>query len=228
LSLVRTHVLEYWHETPRRPQLATCSMAFAAGLLSRGHGIIVGASRNGGVLPQLAQQTHRRERQPWCSSSSSSSSSSLPSPPSPTLHRRCHVHEVTARDGIQNEKAVLTLEQRLELVRLVATQLRPSSVEVASFVRGDLVPAMARSAELCAAVQARVGWGAASMQMRACAHCRLCLSRAMRRTRRRTRRRSKKKKTKKKKKNEMVLCSVHSVCVCVRALVASPTRERHR
>ena len=64
-----------------------------------------------------------------------------------------HVHEVTPRDGIQNETVVLSLEQRLELVRLLV-DMSPSSVEVASFVRGDLVPAMAHSAELVQQIQA--------------------------------------------------------------------------
>ena len=68
--------------------------------------------------------------------------------------RNCHVHEVTPRDGIQNEAAVLSLDQRIELVRLIATRMKPSSVEVASFVRGDLVPAMAGSVELCRAIEA--------------------------------------------------------------------------
>ena len=40
----------------------------------------------------------------------------------------CHVHEVTARDGIQNEAALLSVEQRVELVRLLV-KMCPSSVE---------------------------------------------------------------------------------------------------
>ena len=64
----------------------------------------------------------------------------------------CYIHEVTPRDGIQNEKVVLDLATKVDLVRrLVATS--PSSIEVGSFVRGDLVPAMAHSAELCQQLQ---------------------------------------------------------------------------
>jgi hydroxymethylglutaryl-CoA lyase len=59
------------------------------------------------------------------------------------------VHDVTARDGIQNEKTVLSVAQKADLVRnLVA--MGPSSVEVCSFVREDYVPAMAGAAALCA------------------------------------------------------------------------------
>jgi len=62
------------------------------------------------------------------------------------------VHEVSARDGIQNEKTLLSVDQRLELIRRVVA-INPSSVEVASFVRPDLVPAMAQSDELCQRLQ---------------------------------------------------------------------------
>lgn len=62
------------------------------------------------------------------------------------------VHDVTPRDGIQNEETVLGVAQKLELVeRLVACG--PSSVEVCSFVREDLVPAMAGAADLCGALR---------------------------------------------------------------------------
>ena len=50
--------------------------------------------------------------------------------------------------GLQNEAKILTLQQKLELVeKLVAAE--PASIELASFVRPDLVPAMEHGAELC-------------------------------------------------------------------------------
>ena len=52
------------------------------------------------------------------------------------------VHEVAPRDGLQNEKRILTTEQKLALLRhLVETS--PASIEVTSFVRADLIPALA-------------------------------------------------------------------------------------
>ena len=52
---------------------------------------------------------------------------------------------------MQNEATVLTLQQKMELVaKLVAAA--PASIEVASFVRADLVPAMAHARELCLAL----------------------------------------------------------------------------
>jgi hydroxymethylglutaryl-CoA lyase len=70
------------------------------------------------------------------------------------------VHDVTARDGIQNEKTVLSVAQKADLVRnLVA--MGPHSIEVCSFVREDYVPAMAGSAALCAQLLAADWAGAA-------------------------------------------------------------------
>mmetsp|Transcript_7578 Transcript_7578/g.13237 ORF Transcript_7578/g.13237 Transcript_7578/m.13237 type:complete len:331 (-) Transcript_7578:64-1056(-) len=64
------------------------------------------------------------------------------------LPSRLVLHDVTARDGIQNERTILDVDQKVELVRrLVAC--RPDSVEVCSFVREDLVPAMAGARRLC-------------------------------------------------------------------------------
>jgi hydroxymethylglutaryl-CoA lyase len=71
------------------------------------------------------------------SSSSSSSSSAI------------QVEDVTPRDGLQNEATVLATDSKLELVeRIVAT--RPASVEITSFVRADLIPALADASDLCA------------------------------------------------------------------------------
>ena len=58
------------------------------------------------------------------------------------------IHEVTPRDGLQNEKTVLDVPQKVELVEnLIASGF--DSIEIASIVRPDLVPAMAKSSELC-------------------------------------------------------------------------------
>eukprot|EP01043_Picozoa_sp_COSAG02_P038411 COSAG02_NODE_2959_length_7660_cov_1.967465_3_plen_164_part_00 len=54
------------------------------------------------------------------------------------------VEDVTPRDGLQNEKAVLTTESKLELVERIVTTA-PASVEITSFVRADLIPALAGS-----------------------------------------------------------------------------------
>lgn len=66
------------------------------------------------------------------------------------------IHEVAARDGLQNEKTVLSTEQKLSLLQLLAAS-RPDSLEVTSFVRPDLVPQLADAAELCEAVR-EVPW----------------------------------------------------------------------
>ncbi len=58
------------------------------------------------------------------------------------------IHEVTARDGLQNEKKVLDVPTKVKLIeKILETGIR--SVEVASFVRDDLVPAMAGAKDLC-------------------------------------------------------------------------------
>jgi hydroxymethylglutaryl-CoA lyase len=66
------------------------------------------------------------------------------------------LHEVAARDGLQNETNVLPTVRKLELLELLAAA-RPDSLEVTSFVRPDLVPQLADAAELCAAL-ATVPW----------------------------------------------------------------------
>mmetsp|Transcript_10802 Transcript_10802/g.17548 ORF Transcript_10802/g.17548 Transcript_10802/m.17548 type:complete len:337 (-) Transcript_10802:194-1204(-) len=61
------------------------------------------------------------------------------------------VHEVAPRDGLQNEKAALSLEDKIELCRLLASS-SPSSIELTSFVRPDRVPNLKDAKELCAAL----------------------------------------------------------------------------
>lgn len=59
------------------------------------------------------------------------------------------MHEVAPRDGLQNETAVLPTDTKLALLRdLVAAA--PKSIEVTSFVRADVMPALADADELCA------------------------------------------------------------------------------
>lgn len=62
------------------------------------------------------------------------------------------LHEVAARDGLQNEKAVLSTSRKLQLLERLAAS-RPDSLEVTSFVRADLVPQLADAAELCNALK---------------------------------------------------------------------------
>jgi hydroxymethylglutaryl-CoA lyase len=61
--------------------------------------------------------------------------------------RKVTIVEVGTRDGLQNEKTVLTLEQRLEFaVRLAEAGVR--EIELGAFVSPQWVPQMAGSAEL--------------------------------------------------------------------------------
>jgi hydroxymethylglutaryl-CoA lyase len=63
--------------------------------------------------------------------------------------RAVRVHEVAPRDGLQNEATVLPTTAKLELLRrLVAST--PASIEVTSFVRADIIPALADADNLCA------------------------------------------------------------------------------
>ncbi|GBG32180.1 Hydroxymethylglutaryl-CoA lyase, mitochondrial [Hondaea fermentalgiana] len=67
-------------------------------------------------------------------------------------HGPAHLYDVTPRDGIQNEKTVLSVDQKIQLLELIA-ESNPSAIEVCSFVREDLVPAMAGAADLCDALR---------------------------------------------------------------------------
>lgn len=57
------------------------------------------------------------------------------------------IHEVTPRDGLQNEKRILSVNDKVKLIEMII-QSGATSIEIASFVREDLVPAMAGSKEL--------------------------------------------------------------------------------
>jgi len=62
------------------------------------------------------------------------------------------LHEVAARDGLQNESVILTTAQKVELLGLLAAA-RPNSLEVTSFVRADAIPQLADAEEVCAAIR---------------------------------------------------------------------------
>ncbi len=68
---------------------------------------------------------------------------------SPVTPRAVRVYEVSPRDGLQNESAVLPTAQKAELIaRLAATGLR--DIEVTSFVRPRWIPQLSDAAELVA------------------------------------------------------------------------------
>lgn len=70
-----------------------------------------------------------------------------------TSDRTLQLHEVAPRDGLQNEKVLLSTTAKLELIRRLAAA-RPATIEVGSFVRPDLVPQMADTPEVCAQLAA--------------------------------------------------------------------------
>eukprot|EP00468_Gymnochlora_sp_CCMP2014_P002482 CAMPEP_0167759748 /NCGR_PEP_ID=MMETSP0110_2-20121227/11195_1 /TAXON_ID=629695 /ORGANISM="Gymnochlora sp., Strain CCMP2014" /LENGTH=334 /DNA_ID=CAMNT_0007646167 /DNA_START=9 /DNA_END=1013 /DNA_ORIENTATION=+ len=61
---------------------------------------------------------------------------------------KVRIHEVTPRDGLQNEKTHLQTEDKIELCKLL-TEANPASIELTSFVRADRVPALKDAEELC-------------------------------------------------------------------------------
>jgi hydroxymethylglutaryl-CoA lyase len=77
-------------------------------------------------------------------------------PALPVLPRRVHIREVGPRDGLQNEDAILTTAQKLDLIdALGATGL--DQIEAGAFVRPQNVPQMADSAEVFAGISRRPG-----------------------------------------------------------------------
>lgn len=63
------------------------------------------------------------------------------------------IHEVTPRDGLQNEKVPVPMAAKINLIRdLLSANVK--SIELCSFVREDLVPQMAGSAALCTTLAA--------------------------------------------------------------------------
>ena len=73
-----------------------------------------------------------------------------------TLPSKVRMVEVGARDGLQNEKAVVPLEVKVELIdRLSAAGL--PAIEAGAFVSPKWVPQMADSAEVYAKIEKRAG-----------------------------------------------------------------------
>jgi hydroxymethylglutaryl-CoA lyase len=66
-----------------------------------------------------------------------------------TLPKSVTVYEVGPRDGLQNEKLILDAKTKIELVRKLLSAGLPA-VEIGSFVRPDLIPALADSEEVVA------------------------------------------------------------------------------
>ena len=63
------------------------------------------------------------------------------------LPKEVTVYEVGPRDGLQNESVILATSVKADLIRRLVASGIPA-IEVASFVRGDIVPAMADGQEL--------------------------------------------------------------------------------
>ena len=72
------------------------------------------------------------------------------------MTRAIQIVEVGPRDGLQNEKALLEVEQKLEFIhRLEAAGAR--RMETVSFVNPKRVPQMAGAEEICAALPHAAG-----------------------------------------------------------------------
>jgi len=67
----------------------------------------------------------------------------------PTAQGRVLVHEVSPRDGLQNEPVLLDVHGKMRLLQALC-QAQPYSIEVTSFVRADRVPQLSDADELCA------------------------------------------------------------------------------
>lgn len=72
------------------------------------------------------------------------------------LPKSVTVYEVGPRDGLQNEAEILPTAMKAELIRRLASAGMPA-IEVASFVRPDLVPALADAEELLAELSPLLG-----------------------------------------------------------------------
>ncbi len=75
------------------------------------------------------------------------------------LPRRVRVVEVGPRDGLQNERAVLPVEAKVEFIRRLAASGLPM-IEVGAFVRPDRVPQMADTDEVLRRLERLRGPGA--------------------------------------------------------------------
>ena len=72
------------------------------------------------------------------------------------LPKRVIIQEVVLRDGLQNEKQIVSTDEKLKLVdRLIACGLR--QIEITSFVNPHLVPQMADAEDICNRLKQREG-----------------------------------------------------------------------
>ena len=74
----------------------------------------------------------------------------------PGLPKKVRIVEVGPRDGLQNEKQVISLEAKVELVERLA-DAGCQNIEAASFVSPKWVPQMADSAQVMAKIRRRPG-----------------------------------------------------------------------
>lgn len=73
-----------------------------------------------------------------------------------TFPDRVRVREVGPRDGFQNEPEVIPTEEKIRLIGMLA-DAGYERIEVASFVRPDVIPQLADGAEVLAGVERRDG-----------------------------------------------------------------------
>ena len=72
------------------------------------------------------------------------------------LPRKIEIHEVVLRDGIQNEKKLVSTDQKVKLINAL-TDCGVRRIEVSSFVNPRLVPQMADAERLWSMVRQRKG-----------------------------------------------------------------------
>jgi hydroxymethylglutaryl-CoA lyase len=66
------------------------------------------------------------------------------------------IHEVAPRDGLQNESRIVSTRDKLKLIDMLLAA-GVDSIEIGSFVRADLLPQLADTAELASALAASPG-----------------------------------------------------------------------
>jgi hydroxymethylglutaryl-CoA lyase len=72
------------------------------------------------------------------------------------LPRKIEIHEVVLRDGIQNEKKLVSTDQKIKLINTL-TECGVRRIEISSFVNPRLVPQMADAEKLWSMVRRRKG-----------------------------------------------------------------------
>ena len=74
----------------------------------------------------------------------------------PTLPKRVHIVDVGPRDGLQNEKQMISADVKVELVDRL-TDAGFTNIEVTSFVSPKWVPQMGDAAEVMARIRRKPG-----------------------------------------------------------------------